>query len=195
MHENSYNTMADFKNKYLKGKFNLKVLDLGSLDINGSYKPIFYEHEYKGLDIMEGKNVDIKIPYPYQWDNVKKDYYDVIVSGQTLEHIEDDMRFVKEAARVLKPEGIICFIAPSTGPLHMELDYRRYTVETLSQLAIVNGLTILECNHNPHGVWQDITLIAQKPLNAIKMEQPNDEPATSTFEPPKRGRPSKIKLG
>jgi hypothetical protein len=36
-------------------------LDVGSYDINGSYRDIFIEkkYEYYGLDMIEGPNVDI----------------------------------------------------------------------------------------------------------------------------------------
>ena len=63
MHQSSYEKMRDFKNRYLKNlkKKPLRILDLGSQDVNGTYKPLFAESAwtYQGLDMEPGKNVDI----------------------------------------------------------------------------------------------------------------------------------------
>ena len=55
--------MQNFKEKYLSKLANdeLTIFDLGSMDVNGSYREIFDNPKwhYKGLDLSEGKNVDI----------------------------------------------------------------------------------------------------------------------------------------
>lgn len=157
MHPTSYNAMAVFAGT-LKGK--LKVLDVGSRDINGTYRDLFSAHEYEGLDVVPGSNVDIVAEQPYNY-GIDDESYDVVISGQALEHIEDDARAVNEMVRILKPGGALCLIAPSAGPKHMEPDYRRYTVESMRELAA--GLDITECYWNHVGIWKDVVLIARKP--------------------------------
>lgn len=113
MHKQSYDLMSDFVKKYLSIDENLNILDVGSGDVNGTYKPLFNNPKwtYTGLDIEAGKNVDIVINDTYKWD-IKDETYDVVISGQCLEHVEDIYAWVKEINRVLKPDGIVCIIAP-----------------------------------------------------------------------------------
>ena len=93
-----------------------KVLDIGSMDVNGCLKDLFEGYDYTGMDMAEGKNVDVigtshDIPFE---DNT----FDVIVSTSCFEH--DDMFWVSflEMCRVLKPGGKMYINAPSNGPEH-----------------------------------------------------------------------------
>ena len=45
--------------QYFNGK---KVLEVGSLDINGSIRDLFQNCEYTGIDLGEGKGVDVICP-------------------------------------------------------------------------------------------------------------------------------------
>lgn len=157
MHPSSMENMRKFRDKYLFGHKNLRVLDVGSQDINGSYKELFGDHEYVGFDKTEGKNVDIT-----DWTQIKNDSFDIVISGQAFEHIEDDLKTMKEIARVLKPYSYICIIAPSVGPKHCLPDYRRYQPDDLRTLAEKVGLIVLAAWIDPTGKWKDCVLIASK---------------------------------
>ena len=91
------------------------VFDIGSQDVNGTYKPIFDGWRYHGVDISAGPNVDIvmtdSIPVP-------DSYSDLVISGQTLEHCRNPFVLVKEMARILKPEGYLFLIAPFRWTQH-----------------------------------------------------------------------------
>lgn len=119
MHESSYNEMKKFVSGYLGRKRKLSILDIGSLDVNGTYRPLFDNPKWKytGIDIVEGKNVDVvsQNPYSYPFDDKS---FDVVISGSVMEHVEDLHKFIKEAARVLKKDGIMCHIAPWVFPEH-----------------------------------------------------------------------------
>ena len=69
--------MKYFRDKYLSRKENteLRILDLGSMEIGGSYRSIFDNEkwEYTGMDLLSGKNVDI------------------VLSGHVHDEIFDDM--------------------------------------------------------------------------------------------------------
>jgi len=55
MHESSKNLMKQFVDKYLKDFKCGAVLDVGSYDVNGTYKDLFDERfKYTGLDIESG---------------------------------------------------------------------------------------------------------------------------------------------
>ena len=175
MHQSSYDKMAGFVNKYLekRSKDRLIILDLGSQDINGTYKPLFLSPAWKyiGIDASEGKNVDIVISNPYSWNNIRSDYADVLVSGQTFEHIEYIWLTMKEIRRVLKPGGLCCIIAPSGGIEHRyPTDCWRIYPDGFRALAKYADLEIIEVftqweNENyPDGcdMWHDSVLICRK---------------------------------
>lgn len=107
------NTFSHGVMKYAVDKFNLadkKVLDVGSYDVNGTYEDIF--SDYTGLDIVDGPNVDIVSTELYRFP-VGDNAYDVVVTGNTLEHVEDMYAFVKELARIAKEYVVIA--VPSAG--------------------------------------------------------------------------------
>jgi len=176
MHQSSYDKMSYFVDKYLKSKShdNLIILDLGSQDINGSYKALFSSPGWKyfGLDISPGKNVDMVIPDVYSWENIHSDCADVFISGQTFEHIEFIWLTMAEMFRVLKPGGLCCIIAPSGGVEHKyPVDCWRIYPDGFKSLAKYAGLEIIEVftqweNKNyPDGSdqWHDSILIGKKP--------------------------------
>ncbi len=106
--------MKKFKEKYLKENKELKILELGSQDVNGTYKRIFKNPnwDYIGLDIEKGKNVDIVLKNPYTWKEIKNNSIDIIISGQVLEHTEYFWLIMLEISKKLKSQGIACIIVP-----------------------------------------------------------------------------------
>ena len=122
MHLSSYEVMTAFRKECLAGleSENLTILDLGSQNVNGSYKELFNcpHWKYIGMDMSPGNNVDLVLEDPYSWKEIESDSVDVLISGQALEHIEFFWITFQEIARVLKPGGLCCIIAPSSGHEH-----------------------------------------------------------------------------
>ena len=175
MHTSSLNNMARFVQSYLDDRRDapLKIADIGSMDVNGSYKPLFEEANwsYTGVDLAAGANVDVVLSSPYEWP-MEDGQFDVVVSGQALEHVEFVWQTVSEVARVLKPGGLCCLIAPSAGPEHRyPVDCWRIYPDGMRALAKHAELEVIEAfaqwdkeKHpelNP--VWKDCVLIARKP--------------------------------
>lgn len=148
--------MQQFKDNYLYDKIGF-VLDVGSLDVNGTYRPVFEGWEYTGLDIVPGRGVDIT-----SWYWLRDEAFDCVISGQTLEHTEDDFGLVFNMNRVLKFGGYCCLIAPSGGSLHHLPDYRRYTEEMMQELANSVGWYVCETKTDPTGPWHDCVMVARK---------------------------------
>lgn len=100
------------------------VLDVGSLDINGSLKPIFMEAgatSYTGIDIRPGPGVDIVM----NAHNLlfADNSYDIVVSGEMLEHDSHFWQTAMQIGRVLKPGGWFVLSARGNGfPLHLHPD-------------------------------------------------------------------------
>src|SRR5262249_45002047 len=95
------------------------VVDIGSQDVNGSYRPLFDKRgwRYRGIDMTAGRNVDIVMPDPYELP-LPSGSVDLIISGQAFEHIEYFWISFLDMVRVLRPFGKIFLIAPSRGPEH-----------------------------------------------------------------------------
>ena len=159
MHDSSLHNMNEFKKAFVYGK-NKRVLDVGSYNVNGSYRDLFAEHTYIGFDMRPGPNVDVT-----DWDDVATESFDYVISGQTFEHVENDVELMENIFNVLKPDGLICIIAPSTGERHdYPSDYRRYHPEDFITLAELTGFEVIEAKINGALPWNDCVLIARKPL-------------------------------
>ncbi len=91
----------------------VRVLDIGSLDINGSNRKLLKQpYYYIGLDLDKGKNVDVVCP-AHLYDAGFQ--FDTIISGECFEH---DMFYpdsLKNIVRLLKPNGLFLFSCASTG--------------------------------------------------------------------------------
>ena len=98
-----------------------RVLDIGSLDVNGTNRYLFEECEYTGLDLGEGKNVDVVCPAHLFLES--DGYFDTIISTECFEH---DMHFhksLKNIVRLLRPGGLFLFTCGTTGrPRHGTVD-------------------------------------------------------------------------
>ncbi|MBP2644194.1 MAG: methyltransferase family protein [Firmicutes bacterium] len=176
MHISSYIKMDNFKKKYLSNFKNkpLKILDVGSQDVNGTYRPIFEDMgwQYIGCDMAAGKNVDVVLKDVYNWNEFESGSFDVVISGQVFEHIEYMWLTMLEIARVLKEAGLCCVIAPSAGNEHRyPVDCWRIYPDGFKALAMFSCLETLEVYTewgnvqylDDSGIWHDSVLIAQKP--------------------------------
>jgi len=116
MHESSMNRMREFIDEFLDENEYLKILDVGSWCKNAeypSYKSMFNKPkwQYQGVDLRAGCNVDIVAKDVYDW-GIEPLFYDVIISGQCLEHVKDVKNWIQQINKCLKPNGIVCIIAP-----------------------------------------------------------------------------------
>ncbi len=89
------------------------ALDVGSLDENGTNRPLTDAKGWTctGVDIRQGPNVD-KVVEPYDYPFMDNSF-DVVLSGQAMEHVEDLVKWINELVRVLKPGGRLCITTVS----------------------------------------------------------------------------------
>jgi SAM-dependent methyltransferase len=159
-------------------KTEITVLDVGSYDVNGTYRPLFDQQKfvYTGLDMEKGPNVDIVLKSPYDWDNIETDSFDVVISGQAFEHIEFFWKTMEEMTRVLKKDGLLCLIAPNGFIEHRyPVDCYRFFTDGMIALARYVSIEPLHahtnCGPNEQAVdWYsdtcaDSMLIARKPYS------------------------------
>jgi hypothetical protein len=93
----------------------IDILDVGSYDPDQHYRNIFEQWNYIGADIVEGPNVD-EVISAYNWDIGKK--FDVIISGQCIEHVQDMKQWILDVSRHIKQNGIVYIVAPWAWKLH-----------------------------------------------------------------------------
>lgn len=177
MHQSSYARMAEFVERHLAARRGgrLDILDVGSMDVNGSYRPLFDDPcwNYRGADLESGRNVDLVLSDPYHFSSVTSGSLDVVVSGQALEHMPRFWMFMLEVFRCLKPGGVCCIIAPSGGYEHRyPVDCYRFYPDGMRAVAEYARLEVLEVSTDwtPQGTytddsaaWQDSVLVARKP--------------------------------
>lgn len=117
MHEAAYDYVAAAVAEH--GPFH-RVVELGSLDINGSVRPLFGDARYVGVDRVAGPGVDV-VEDALRW--TPDELFDCVVCCEVLEHLEDWRGLLAAAESVLAPEGvlIVTCAGPGRGP-HSAVD-------------------------------------------------------------------------
>jgi SAM-dependent methyltransferase len=70
--------------------------------------------------------------------------FDLVLCTEVIEHVPEPQEVFREAARVLRPAGILVLTTPQTNPLHeVPHDYYRFTRYGLMYLAERAGLRIV----------------------------------------------------
>jgi SAM-dependent methyltransferase len=97
---------------------NARVLEIGSQDVTGSIRKCCPpQFEYIGVDLAEGKGVDIILNDPYTLP-FSDESIDVVVSSSCFEHSELFWVLYLEIMRVLRPSGLFYLNVPSNGAFH-----------------------------------------------------------------------------
>jgi SAM-dependent methyltransferase len=113
--------------------------------------------------------VDLVITDPYSWTEIESNSIDLLVSGQTFEHIEYFWVTMFEIGRVLKPGGVAVLIAPSSGFEHRyPVDCWRFYRDGFAALSKMINFKLLESftdwGRSGDAIWADSIGIFQKPL-------------------------------
>jgi SAM-dependent methyltransferase len=187
MHPSSHNKMRSFFRTYvaeLERKSRVRILEVGSksYEDQDSYRSLVdaQKHDYTGLDLEPGLNVDVVPDTPYVWPEISDESFEICISGQTFEHNPFFWVTASEMARVLVPGGYLCIIAPGGGPVHRyPMDCWRFYPDSWSALCALVGLEVVESYWEPDSVaieviggeWRDTMLIARKPLGEEGAEE------------------------
>lgn len=91
---------------------NKDVLDCGSLDINGNNRYLFTNCRHTGIDIVDGKNVDV-VCRLHKYITGKQ--FDVIISTEMLEHDSFLEKSLQRMFQLLKPGGLLLLTAAGYG--------------------------------------------------------------------------------
>jgi len=90
-----------------------KVLEIGSLDINGSLRNLFIDCDYTGVDLAEGKGVDV-VSLGHEF-NMPDKTYDTVFSSECFEHNPFWHETFVNMIRLCKNSGLLFFTCATTG--------------------------------------------------------------------------------
>lgn len=122
------------------------VLEVGCGEGRGVSTLLEYAKSFTAVDKIKEVTINLQKRFPSgrfismnipPLEGLQDETYDSIVSFQVIEHIEDDLLFLKEIYRVLKPGGIALLTTPnkkmsfSRNPWHI----REYLPDELKTLA------------------------------------------------------------
>lgn len=149
MHKNSLKLMNQFRDKYLLNMKGCTLLDVGSRASHNeggrgwqyTYRRVFLpDYIYTGMDLEPGRNVNI---VGYEGLSI----YDVVVSGQVIEHVKRPWDWLKNLTQYYKK--YICIIGPNTIREHKcPLDTYRYFPDGMRDLFEYAGIKEIE-------IWMD----------------------------------------
>ncbi|MFN3429760.1 MAG: class I SAM-dependent methyltransferase [Candidatus Sericytochromatia bacterium] len=141
-----------------------RVLEVGSRDVNGGLRPIlesWHPAEYLGVDVAPGPGVDQVCPAEALAATFGEARFDVVVSTEVIEHVEDWRSVLSNMKRVLAPGGLILLTTRSPGyPYHaFPHDFWRYDQADMRRIFADFELLALEDDPSRPGVF----LKARKP--------------------------------
>jgi hypothetical protein len=112
MHPEVINFVSVVRRKFPDYFVANKVLEVGSLDLNGSVRQFFDSCEYIGIDIGEGKGVDLVVPmHEYK----KPGEFDVVITTEMLEHDQHWQDSLIQMYENLRSGGLLILTCASLG--------------------------------------------------------------------------------
>lgn len=183
MHASSIENMLKCYERYISGQFiekreSVTVLDIGGADVNGSYRDVFSHPKIRyvaaDLQAKEGVGIVLRDPYKLPLNDAS---IDVVISGQSLEHCEFFWLTFQEMSRVVKNDGFIFLIAPSSGPIHRyPVDCYRFYPDAYGALAKYANCHLEAVWLDERGPWKDLVGVFRKhfPLEDYIQSQTRD---------------------
>ncbi len=136
---------------YPKLEKGAKVLEVGSYNVNGNTKEhtLKQGHEYLGLDINEGPDVDLICDIAGNIEDIKtklnNQEFDLVTCMNVLEHLYEPIKALSNMKDLVKPGGYILMTTPIVWDLHdWPHDFYRLNPDFYIKFAKDNDLEILE---------------------------------------------------
>ena len=106
---------TNLRREEIEGK---DVIEVGSKDVNGSLRSFVESREpaeYIGVDIEMGPGVDILCSAEDIIDKFGKDAFDLVLSTELIEHVEDWRKVISNFKNICRQGGIILITTRSQG--------------------------------------------------------------------------------
>lgn len=110
-HQSQLDFVASIKRKFPEYFIEKRVLEIGSLDINGSVRQFFDDCTYIGVDLGEGKGVDL---VAHGQDLIfPANSFDVSISCECFEHNPEWVKTFNNMVRMT--QGLVIMTCATTG--------------------------------------------------------------------------------
>ncbi len=93
----------------------VRVLEVGSLDINGSVRDLFRNCAYVGVDLALGPGVDLACQG--QLVEFPSGHFDTVISAECMEHNPFWRETIANMLRMTRPGGLVLISCATTGRL------------------------------------------------------------------------------
>lgn len=99
--------------------------------------------EYIGKGEINPLHIISREEYTYP---IEDDTFDIVLSGQVMEHVKNIWSWVDELKRITKKDGLIIIISPISWPYHeAPVDCWRIYPEGMTTLMEEKGLKVIKC--------------------------------------------------
>ena len=117
MHLNSRLLFEKYAKHYFKD--NMKILEIGPDDVPSTYMKCIKNNNIRWdtIDISPRKDLTYVANNEYSFP-IKDNVYNIVISGQVVEHVRKIWIWIKELSRVCKPSGYVIIINPVSYPYH-----------------------------------------------------------------------------
>jgi len=112
-HQQQFEFIKRLKQKFPDSFYNKKVLEVGSLNINGSIRVFFNLCDYLGIDVGPGPGVDLVCDG--QSLDSPDETYDTVGSCECFEHNPYWVETFRNMYRMTKPGGLVFMTCATTG--------------------------------------------------------------------------------
>ena len=135
------------------------------MDVNGSPRWIVESYgpaSSLGIDIVDGPGVDKICPAEYIVDEFGVDSFDVIISTETMGHVDDWRLILSNMKRALAPNGLIIVTARSFGFPHHDFPADNWRYER-ADMRILFGDFAIERLEEDDPAAPGVFVVARKP--------------------------------
>lgn len=178
----------NLKTKEVKGKF---ILDVGARDLNGSARDhvtTLKPKEYVGTDIEKGPGVDLVCNAVDLIATFGEGVFDVVITTEMLEHVEDWKTVIHNLKTVLKPNGLLLITTRSKGFPYHEYpgDHWRYQLDDMYEIFADFEILVMEPDPIEPGVFvkavkpEEFTETDLSGYELYSIQTENEPPTTPT---------------
>ena len=143
MHENSKLLFQKYALEYFRTS--KRVLEIGPDSFPSTYKEIVSNESivWDTLDLYEDDRLTYSAESAYTFP-ISENSYDIVLSGNVIEHVRKVWIWMKEVSRVCKADGLVITINPVSWPYHQApIDCWRAYPEGMKALYEDSSLEVL----------------------------------------------------
>jgi len=169
MHPNSRLLFKKYASSLIRD--GARVLEIGPDDFPSTYQQIVGDRktQWETLELSHRPGITHVASSEYKFP-IEDNTYDVVISGQVIEHVRKIWVWMNEVARICKPGGLVITINPVSWPFHENpVDCWRIYPDGMRALYEDAGLTVQTSVFESLEPYKVTTLdVLERLLKAVK---------------------------